>query len=248
MPKRLRPRITFANVVSCLALFIALGSGAYAAKQLPKNSVGTKQLKKNAVTKVKIRKNSVNGPRVKKNSLTGADIKLSKLGTVPSAKSAATASSANTANTANLANSIPPAEPTHLVGTPGEPAFENGSSNFTTPEETIPQPVGFYKDHEGIVHLQGVAQVGAGLPLSKIFTLPPGYRPANNTVLEQIVLCISTPKPCLTDSEGDEQLYTIVAVAGSNVLQNGIPFGGSVVSFGQEFVVSLDTITFRAES
>jgi hypothetical protein len=54
--KKLRPRLTFANVVSCLALFVALGGSAYAATQLPKNSVGTKQLKDGAVTEAKLAK------------------------------------------------------------------------------------------------------------------------------------------------------------------------------------------------
>ena len=45
--KQLRQRLTFANVVSCIALFVALGGVSYAATQLPKNSVGAKQLKRN---------------------------------------------------------------------------------------------------------------------------------------------------------------------------------------------------------
>ncbi|HTR74440.1 MAG TPA: hypothetical protein VMH33_04175 [Solirubrobacterales bacterium] len=52
--KRLRPKLTFANAVSVLALFVALGGGAYAATQLPKNSVGSKQIKKAAVTPAKL--------------------------------------------------------------------------------------------------------------------------------------------------------------------------------------------------
>jgi hypothetical protein len=46
--------LTFANVVACLALFVALGGVSYAALQLPKNSVGSKQLKKKAVTPAKL--------------------------------------------------------------------------------------------------------------------------------------------------------------------------------------------------
>src|SRR5437763_10452248 len=38
-------RLTYANVVSTLALFAALGGGAYAAINLPKNSVTTVQVK-----------------------------------------------------------------------------------------------------------------------------------------------------------------------------------------------------------
>jgi hypothetical protein len=53
--KKIARRLTFANVVACLALFIALGGASYAALKLPKNSVGTKQLKKNAVTAAKVK-------------------------------------------------------------------------------------------------------------------------------------------------------------------------------------------------
>jgi hypothetical protein len=71
----MRPKLTYANVVATLALFIALGGASYAALKLPKNSVGPKQLKKNAVT----------GTKVKDDSLTGADIDEAKLGAVPTA-------------------------------------------------------------------------------------------------------------------------------------------------------------------
>jgi hypothetical protein len=53
--KRLRSKLTYANVISTLCLFLLLGGGAaYAANQLPKNSVGAKQLKKGAVTPAKL--------------------------------------------------------------------------------------------------------------------------------------------------------------------------------------------------
>ena len=75
--KTLRTRLTFANVTSCLALFVALGGLAVAAG-LPKNSVGSKQLKANSVITGKIKNAAV----------TGAKVKTSTLGTVPSAASA----------------------------------------------------------------------------------------------------------------------------------------------------------------
>jgi hypothetical protein len=56
--QRIRSRLTFANVLSCLALFIALGGAAYAATKLPKNSVGSKQIKKEAVTPAKLSKSA----------------------------------------------------------------------------------------------------------------------------------------------------------------------------------------------
>jgi hypothetical protein len=56
---RVRPRLTYANVIASLALFIALGGGSYAALQVPRASVGTKQLKNGAVTSPKVRNNSL---------------------------------------------------------------------------------------------------------------------------------------------------------------------------------------------
>jgi hypothetical protein len=52
---RLRSRLTFANTVSLIALFVALGGTGYAAVKLPRNSVGTTQLKSNAVTSGKVK-------------------------------------------------------------------------------------------------------------------------------------------------------------------------------------------------
>ena len=94
--KQIRNRLTYANVMSSIAVFLVLGGAtAFAAGQLGKNSVGSKQLKKNAVTSAKIKKNAVtgakikngvvNGAKVQDGSLTGADINLGTLGTVPKA-------------------------------------------------------------------------------------------------------------------------------------------------------------------
>jgi hypothetical protein len=52
---RLRSRLTFANTMSLIALFVALGGTGYAAVNLPKNSVGSRQLKPNAVTSSKVK-------------------------------------------------------------------------------------------------------------------------------------------------------------------------------------------------
>ncbi|HTT94107.1 MAG TPA: hypothetical protein VMF55_05505 [Solirubrobacterales bacterium] len=53
--KLVRKRLTYANVMSTLAVFLVLAGGsAFAAARLGKNSVGTRQLKKEAVTLAKI--------------------------------------------------------------------------------------------------------------------------------------------------------------------------------------------------
>jgi hypothetical protein len=44
-----RPRLTYANVVSTVALFVALGGTSYAATKLPRSSVGAAQIRAGAV-------------------------------------------------------------------------------------------------------------------------------------------------------------------------------------------------------
>jgi hypothetical protein len=61
--KRFRPRLTYANVIASLALFVALGGSAVAAG-LAKNSVGPNQLKKGAVTAKAIRKQAVTSGKI----------------------------------------------------------------------------------------------------------------------------------------------------------------------------------------
>jgi hypothetical protein len=55
MIAKLRSGLTYANVTATIALFVALGGGAYAAVKLPSNSVGSDQLKANAVSSSKVK-------------------------------------------------------------------------------------------------------------------------------------------------------------------------------------------------
>jgi hypothetical protein len=57
--KSMRKRLSYANVMSSIAVFLVLGGAAVAATQLPKNSVGTKQLRRNAVTSAKVKDGSL---------------------------------------------------------------------------------------------------------------------------------------------------------------------------------------------
>src|SRR5687767_10835368 len=52
-------RLTYANVTSSLALFLALGGVSWAAATLPANSVGKRQLKDDAVTGQKVANGSL---------------------------------------------------------------------------------------------------------------------------------------------------------------------------------------------
>jgi hypothetical protein len=78
--KQIRKRLTYANVMSSIAVFLVLGGGAaIAAGQLGKNSVGSKQLKKNAVTTAKIKKGAVTGAKVKAGSLKASNFAAGQL-------------------------------------------------------------------------------------------------------------------------------------------------------------------------
>jgi hypothetical protein len=66
MFRRLTHRLTYANVIATLALFIALGGSSYAALSLPRNSVGAKQ----------IRAGAVHSSEVKNRSLRVADLSV----------------------------------------------------------------------------------------------------------------------------------------------------------------------------
>ena len=70
MLRSIRSRLSYANVVATLALFVAMGGASYAAVTLPRNSVGSPQIRKNAVT----------GAKVKNKSLSAADFRGSVKG------------------------------------------------------------------------------------------------------------------------------------------------------------------------
>src|SRR3954453_6550587 len=71
----LRTRLTYANVVATLALFVALGGTSVAASSLISGS--------------KIKKDSIPGDRLKKHALTSTQVDVTELGTVHRAAAAA---------------------------------------------------------------------------------------------------------------------------------------------------------------
>jgi hypothetical protein len=84
---------------------------------------------------------------------------------------------------------------------------------------------GFYKDREGIVHLEGVVK-NPSEELKSLFTLPAGYRPPTGTAF---VFASGT-------SGG-------VVVGGTNTSLEKTDLSGKVAAFS-EFVV-LEGITYR---
>jgi hypothetical protein len=118
--KQIRKRLTYANVMSSLAVFLVLGGAtAFAATkiggdEIKANAISTGKIKKEAVTTSKLKNSSVSTSKIADDAVTGAKINEATLGQVPSAntansaKTADTANSAKTADTATSAGSAPP--------------------------------------------------------------------------------------------------------------------------------------------
>jgi hypothetical protein len=78
--KSIRPRLSYANVVATLALFLALSGGVVWAahkitsKQIGKGAVKNKNLAKNAVKAKNLAKNAVTSAKLKKGAVTNAKV------------------------------------------------------------------------------------------------------------------------------------------------------------------------------
>jgi hypothetical protein len=71
----IRSHLSFANSISLIALFVALGGTSLAAVTLTKNSVGAKQIKKNAVGVSEIKKNAVRASEVNRNAVGASELR-----------------------------------------------------------------------------------------------------------------------------------------------------------------------------
>lgn len=111
MVQGIRRRLSFANIVSLVALSVALGGTSYAAS-LARNSVGSAQIKAKAVKNSDIASNAVTSAKVKNGALLAQDFKAGQL---PRGLTGA-----NGANGANGAPGTPGATgPTGLQGPAG---------------------------------------------------------------------------------------------------------------------------------
>ena len=156
---------SLARIVAMVGLLAVLASTATA---LPgKNNIDKNDLKKNVVKSKNIKKNAVRAKHIKDGQVGAAEL-------------------------ADL-------EAFHIVGAAGEPAFGNGGDGDclwqNAPSAIAPDvnPVSFFKDPDGIVHLaglptafngpggDGLCDTPAGPPPDVsdliIFQLPAGYQP-----------------------------------------------------------------------
>jgi hypothetical protein len=105
MLSKLHGRLTYANVMATVAMFIALGGGAYAAasgsigsRELKNNTVRSQDIRNNQVSTSDLRNNSASGRDIRNDTLTGGDVLESALGEVPKANQATTATTAGNTN------------------------------------------------------------------------------------------------------------------------------------------------------
>ena len=74
-----RNRISFANTISLIALFVALGGTSYAVTQIDKNSVRSKHIRNGQVKRGDLARNAVNSSKVRNGTLLAQDLAAGQL-------------------------------------------------------------------------------------------------------------------------------------------------------------------------
>lgn len=226
MLARFRPRITYANVVATLALFIALGGGAYAAatingSSLKDRSVPGKKLKQRAITQKELGVTFLRGKdRIPAGDLTGTyaapHVRLPQVIRVKDNPLTPYADPCDQGQTAILCGSA-----TQF----GARAWFNWGPPFG--------PVGFWRDPYRLVHLTGEFKEGQSTDKT-VFILPPGYRPGH---VVQFSVARQDPNCSGPSCDGN---YAVVQVAPDGHVTE--PTGGNDASDG----FSLEGITYPA--
>ncbi len=80
MIARLHSKLSYANVISTLALFIALGGTSYAALTLPRNSVSSSQIRARAVGSSELRSRAVSSRHIRDRAIALRDISTTARG------------------------------------------------------------------------------------------------------------------------------------------------------------------------
>jgi hypothetical protein len=156
-------RLTYANVIATLALFLALGGGAVWAANKQAAKVGTGKLKPNAVTAGKIKANAITSSKIRENAVTAVKIRE---GSISFGKLAAgtgvVATSTSSPVGVNGPSAVPVSFPSPVTFTPAAGvvdlmSFEARSSNLArSGTETC---------RVQVVPLVNGAEWGGGVPL-----------------------------------------------------------------------------------
>jgi hypothetical protein len=196
MRNGLRSRLTYANVMASIAVFIALGGSSYAAIKVTGKEVRDASLTGKDLKNESVRSADVSG-------LTSRDFAAGQLPAGapgakgdagpagpqgPAGKDGADGAKGDKGDDGEPGPLIQP-EAWREVGAAGQPAFTQDGGckweNFASGHNSA----GFYKDPGGTVHLKGMVRVVPILSGNEcvwthsdfrrsVFTLPAGYRPA----------------------------------------------------------------------
>jgi hypothetical protein len=236
MLRKLLSHLTYANVMATIAVFIALGGGAYAVSTAPKNSVVSKSIKNG----------QVKSADVQDDGLTGADINEDTLGQVPQAFSALNAQNTEQADHATSADSATDAQTLDGIDSPNF-ARSDQPSSFTDAgrgnddlfdfscdntrawgnrSTNINEKAAYWRDQFGVVHLRGTLRRCATPSSDTIFTLPAGFRPGKSEYFS-VAAVDDTPPTAIVGIGADGTVYA--PGSATNDLR------------------SLDGITFRCE-
>jgi hypothetical protein len=156
-------RLTYANVIASLALFLALGGGAVWAASHKSAKIGTGKLKPNAVTAGKIKANAITQSKIRDNAVTGAKLRE---GAVNLSKLAAGTNLIATASSSAVAVDGPGAVNVSLSGalsftpTAGSPYLMSVEARSTNLARSGTEPC-----RVTVVPLVNGAEWGTGAPL-----------------------------------------------------------------------------------
>ncbi len=214
--KRIRARLSYANVMSTIAVFLVIGGATAIAAKVPRHSVGPRQLKANAVTTLKIKANAVTNRKIKKNAVTSVKIRD---GAVDAAKIAAGA-----VDFGKIATG------TNVIGTAsGGPVAADGATAVAIPltgtTSFTPQP--------GVVDFLSIEVRGNDLGASGVAPCVPEVRPFVNGNAFEVgkgSLSVSAFEPTPEDPSGLRPVTGATAPLG--MTSPGVPQGISIELVG----------------
>jgi hypothetical protein len=170
----MRNRLSYANVMATLALFVALGGVGYAAIKVPRNSVGSKQIKEEAVKASELASDSVDSFNVIDGSIAGNDILPNTIGGGQIADG--TVSSAQIGDGSIGSSDLAPQQE------PQVPELGECAPGVNWQPAPLSAPR-YWMDARQMVHLEGGVTCSAAITGDgSIFEMPFNYRPRPSVV------------------------------------------------------------------